>query len=84
MLIEGVWKHAPRDSKASGGAFVRAESVFRNRVSEPQPGRYRLYVAISCPWAHRTLVVRALQGREKALPVSCVGAVLAPTQRGDF
>ena len=45
MLVEGVWKDVPRDAKASGGAFVRAESVFRNWLSEPQPGRYRLYVA---------------------------------------
>ena len=70
MLIEGVWREAPRDTKSTGGAFVRAESVFRNRVSEAEPGRYRLYVARSCPWAHRTLVVRALKGLEKAVPVS--------------
>jgi len=73
LLVEGVWKDVPRDTKSSGGAFVRAESVFRNWVSEPQSGRYRLYVAKSCPWAHRTLVVRALKGLEKAVPVSYAG-----------
>ena len=74
MLVEGVWKDVRRDTKASGGAFVRTESSFRSRVSEREgemsPGRYRLYVARSCPWAHRTLVVRALKGLEKAVPVS--------------
>lgn len=68
MLVEGVWRDVPRDTKATGGAFVRAESAFRNRVSKPEPGRYRLYVSKSCPWAHRTLVVRAMKGLEKAVP----------------
>jgi glutathionyl-hydroquinone reductase len=70
MLVEGVWRDVPRDTKSTGGAFVRAESAFRDRVQDPQPGRYRLYVAKSCPWAHRTLVVRALKGLEKAIAVS--------------
>ncbi|HVJ12247.1 MAG TPA: glutathione S-transferase family protein [Burkholderiales bacterium] len=68
-MVEGVWRDAPRDTKSTGGAFVRAESAFRDRVQDPQPGRYRLYVSKSCPWAHRTLVVRAMKGLEKAIPV---------------
>lgn len=70
MLVEGVWRDVPRDVKSTGGAFVRPESVFRDRVREAQSGRYRLYVSRSCPWAHRTLIVRALKGLEKAIPVS--------------
>ena len=70
MLIEGVWKDVPRDAKSTGGAFVRPESMFRDRVSDPAPGRYRLYVSKSCPWAHRTLIVRALKGLERAVPVA--------------
>jgi len=69
MLVEGVWRDVPRDTKATGGAFVRPESAFRERLSTVEPGRYRLYVAKSCPWAHRTLVVRALKGLDKAIPV---------------
>jgi putative glutathione S-transferase len=70
MLVEGVWRDVPRDTKSTGGAFVRPESAFRDRVSRPERGRYRLYVSKSCPWAHRTLVVRALKGLDKAVPVS--------------
>jgi len=70
MLVNGVWRDVPRDTKATGGAFVRPESAFRGGVGNPAPGRYRLYVAKSCPWAHRTLVVRALKGLEQAIPVS--------------
>jgi glutathionyl-hydroquinone reductase len=69
MLVEGVWKDIVRDAKATGGAFVRPESAFRDRVNEPEPGRYRLYVAKSCPWAHRTLIVRAMKGLDAAIPV---------------
>lgn len=69
MMIDGVWRDIPRNT--TGGAFVRPESQFRDRVTADQaaPGRYRLYVAKACPWAHRTLVVRALKGLEKAIAV---------------
>jgi len=68
MMIDGVWRDIPRDLKATGGAFVRPESFFRDRVTAAEAGRYHLYVAKACPWAHRTLVVRALKGLEKAVP----------------
>ncbi|WP_413788627.1 glutathione S-transferase family protein [Rhodopila sp.] len=34
------------------------------------PGRYHLYVSLACPWAHRTLIMRALKGLESIIPVS--------------
>ena len=71
MMVDGVWRDIPRDTKSTGGAFVRSESGFREWVSasDASRGRYHLYVAKSCPWAHRTLVVRSMKGLEKAIPV---------------
>jgi len=71
MMVEGVWRDVPRDTKSTGGEFIRPDSGFRDRVAaaEVERGRYRLYVSKACPWAHRTLVVRALKGLEKAIPV---------------
>src|SRR3954454_10548067 len=71
MRVEGVWRDVPRDTKSTGGEFIRPDSGFRERVAaaELAPGRYCLYVSKACPWAHRTLIVRAMKGLEKALPV---------------
>ncbi|MGH2877258.1 MAG: glutathione S-transferase family protein [Solirubrobacteraceae bacterium] len=61
------------------GAFRRQASSFRELVSDDdgarfpvQPGRYHLYVARACPWAHRTLIGRRLMGLEDAIGVSFV------------
>jgi glutathionyl-hydroquinone reductase len=57
IMVEGVWRDVPRDTKSTGGEFIRPDSGFRDRVAaaEVEPGRYRLYVSKACPWAHRTL-----------------------------
>lgn len=62
---------APRSKT---GAYVRPASQFRDQVSAggaypAEAQRYRLIVGLGCPWAHRTLVVRALKGLEAAVPV---------------
>jgi putative glutathione S-transferase len=67
---------APRSKT---GEYLRPESQFRNSIGTeegnpypPAPGRYRLYVGLGCPWAHRTLVTRALKGLEEVIAVSVV------------
>ena len=59
------------------GSFVRKSSEFRDHVNaggpfEPASGRYHLYVSHACPWAHRTLLTRALLGLEDAISVDVV------------
>ncbi|TPG61916.1 glutathione S-transferase family protein [Ewingella americana] len=85
QLVEGIWQDIWYDTKSTGGHFKRSESQFRNWVTpDGKPGphgkggfaaekdRYHLYVSLACPWAHRTLVMRALKGLEKMIPVSVV------------
>jgi putative glutathione S-transferase len=82
LLINGVWQeHEPELTK--DGHFERQESSFRNWVTpdaRPGPtgqdgfraiaGRYHLYVSLACPWAHRTLIMRALKGLQDIIPIS--------------
>lgn len=65
---------APRNQ---AGEYLRPESQFRNSIgadgSYPaEVGRYCLLVGLGCPWAHRTLVVRALKGLEAVISVTLV------------
>jgi len=64
-------------SRDRSGAYIRPVSQFRNFIStavenpyQPAAGRYTLYVGYSCPWAHRTLVVRALKGLEEIISLA--------------
>lgn len=93
LLIDGVWHEQDPDAAkagASGGRFERVETAFRNWVTpdgRPGPtghdgfaasaGRYHLYVSLACPWAHRTLIVRALKGLEQIVPVSVTHWLMA-------
>jgi putative glutathione S-transferase len=82
LLVSGVWQEHEGDV-AKDGRFARGETSFRNWVTpdgNPGPsgsdgfrasaGRYHLYVSLACPWAHRTLIMRALKGLEAIIPVS--------------
>jgi glutathionyl-hydroquinone reductase len=64
---------------AEDGSFRRQESEFRSWVTADgasgfpaDAGRYHLYVARACPWAHRTLIGRELMGLESAIGISFV------------
>ncbi len=83
MLIAGLWKDIPRDTRSTGGDFVREESVFRDWISadgssgfKAEAGRYHLYVSLACPWAHRTVIYRKLKGLEKAISLSIVDPLM--------
>lgn len=85
LLIDGIWKDQWYDTKSTGGAFKRSEAQFRNWITadgsagptgqggfKAESGRYHLYVSLACPWAHRTLIFRALKGLEDHISISVV------------
>jgi glutathionyl-hydroquinone reductase len=75
QLIDGIWQDQWYETRNTGGRFVRSESQFRNWITadgpfRPEPGRYHLYLSLACPWAHRTLILRALKGLQDAISIS--------------
>lgn len=77
-VVDGKWQKEGRKPDPQG-RFVRAETSFRDRITRDggsafvaEAGRYHLYVAWACPWAHRTLIMRSLKGLEEAISLSVV------------
>ncbi len=89
LLVDGEWVDQWYDTKSSEGRFVRSEAQFRNWITadgspgptgeggfEAEPQRYHLYVSLACPWAHRTLIFRAIKGLESFISVSVVNPLM--------
>lgn len=85
QLVNGEWENTWYDTKKTGGKFKRSTSSFRNWITPDgsagptgeggfpaESGRYHLYVSYACPWAHRTLILRALKGLNDHISVSVV------------
>ena len=72
QLVDGKWtsKNVLVQHDDTGLYFKR-EPVFRKRISaQPEAefpaeaGRYHLYCAVACPWAHRATLMRTLKKLE--------------------
>ena len=85
LLQEGRWVDQWYNTKDTHGRFVRRSPQFRNWITpdgaagisgsggfKAESERYHLYVSLACPWAHRTLIFRALKGLEDMISVSVV------------
>ncbi len=86
LLIDGVWRDDSHDTKRmQNGRFVRPTTRYRNWITPDgsagpsgeggfpaERGRYHLYVALSCPWAHRTVILRKLKGLDDVISMSVV------------
>jgi putative glutathione S-transferase len=82
-MIDGKWCNDDSIPADARGHFVRADSRFRNWITadggagpsggggfKAEPGRYHLFVAHSCPWAHRTIIFRKLKKLENVVSMS--------------
>lgn len=85
LLQDGKWVDQWYDTKSTDGNFVRTTTQFRNWVTadgsagptgtggfKAESGRYHLYISLACPWASRTLIMRALKGLEDYITISVV------------
>src|SRR6266540_7178880 len=85
LLVDGVWRDEQHSERTPDGRFVRPTTRFRNWITEdgaagptgeggfaPARDRYQLYVALACPWAHRTVIMRTLKGLEEVVSMSIV------------
>jgi putative glutathione S-transferase len=72
QLVDGKWSAenvlVQHDDK---GLYFKRDSVFRNRIGgdakaefPAEAGRYHLYCAVACPWAHRATLMRTLKKLE--------------------
>jgi glutathionyl-hydroquinone reductase len=89
-LERGEWVTGKADFAGEDGRFHRGTTTFRNWVTadgSPGPsgdggfkaesGRYHLLVSYACPWAHRTLIFRAIKGLETHVDVDVVHPLMA-------
>ncbi len=99
ILVNGAWTDDESAAQVTGkdGRFQRAESKLRNWVTPdgaPGPsgeggfpaetGRYHLYVAINCPWAHRTMIFRKLKKLEDVVSMSITSPLRKSGQGWEF
>lgn len=82
-LVDGTWQPGEVAATDEGGRFIRDDAKIRNWITPDgsagptgrdgfaaESGRYHLYVSFACPWASRTLIMRAWKGLEPHISMS--------------
>jgi putative glutathione S-transferase len=82
-MINGKWDEDATIPSDERGHFIREASKFRHWITpngrpgpsgeggfQAEPNRYHLFVSPSCPWAHRTIIMRKLKGLERIVSMS--------------
>ncbi len=85
IMVDGVWQVDEGALPRQDGRYERAESPVRSWITpdgragssgrdgyRAEVGRYHLYIAESCPWAHRAWIVRVVKELEGAISLSIV------------
>lgn len=84
LMLNGQYlAEDPAPDSARDGEFRRAKSTIRNWITKdgspgptgdggfpPEPGRYHLFLAWNCPWAHRALLTRLFKNLQDDITVS--------------
>ena len=80
IMVAGKWTEQDFAKRNEKGSYVRPTTAFRNQIGDPgfpaETGRYHLIVAHACPWAHRTMIFRALKGLEDVISVAYVAPLM--------
>lgn len=78
VLVKGTW--TADDQVIEQGEFVRQPSVFRSDIDpgiidaiSGEPGRMHLIASASCPWSHRSVIVRAIKRLDSLVPLTIAG-----------
>ena len=85
-LRDGVWQQGrwPTTARQTASSAARQQRLprldhrgrragaARRAGLKAESGRYHLYVSYACPWAHRTLIFRALKGLAPHVTVDVV------------
>lgn len=83
LMVDGKWDDDATIPSDARGHYIREASKFRHWITadgspgrsgdggfKAEPGRYHLFVAPSCPWAHRTIIMRKLKKLEGVVSMS--------------
>jgi putative glutathione S-transferase len=90
VLVNGVWQEQEAARTDASGRWHRVSTTFCNWITPDgrpgptgdggfaaEPGRYHLYIARACPWAHRTTIFREIKGLQRLIGLSVTHWLMA-------